>query len=129
MQHRDQRRIGSVAEWADSRLLAEVQTEVVSAPIGVQLSRRDEAHSQIWIPIACCAQEVDLLQDDGDSSEANVAAVTTEPLEAAARTALLRQLPPDSRPAAQAAFAAAGGTDVDAVQTTFEVSTFLSQFG
>ncbi len=71
--------------------------------------------------VASYAQEVDLLQDDGDSPEAPVSAVTTEPLEAAARTALLRQLPPDSRPAAQAASAAAGGADVEAVQTTFEV--------
>ena len=42
-----------------------------------------------------------------------------KPLEAAARTALLRQLPPDSRPAAQAAFAAAGGADVDALANSF----------
>ena len=70
-------------------------------------------------------QEVDLLQDDGDSPEAHGSAVLAKPLEAAARTALLRQLPPDSRPAAQAAFAAAGGADVDAVQTAFEVRTFF----
>ena len=69
-----------------------------------------------------------MLQDDSDSPEAHDSAVPAEPLEAAARTALLRQLPPDSRPAALAAFAAAGGADVDAVQTAFEVCTVF-RFG
>ena len=66
-----------------------------------------------------------MLQDDSDSPEAHGSATSAEPLEAAARTALLRQLPPDLRPAAQAASAAAGGADVDAMQSTLEVRRVL----
>lgn len=66
-------------------------------------------------------QEVDLLQDDNDNPDADGPALSAAPLEPAARTALLRQLPPDARPAADAAVAAAGGADVEALQSAFEV--------
>jgi hypothetical protein len=72
-----------------------------------------------------CAQEVDILQDDSDGADTHASAAPAAPFEAAARTALLGQLPPDLRPSSEAALAATGGADTEALQSALEVGPHL----
>ena len=76
-----------------------------------------------------CVQEEDVLQDDSDGTDVDVSAASAVPLDAAARTALLRQLPPELQSKTQAATAAAGGADVEALQTALEVCPSLWEPG
>ena len=91
------------------------------AAIGVKRHEVTRAWEGCCIGFTRCAQVVDALQDDGDEMDSDASTVPAAPLDAAARMALLRQLPPDARPATEAALTSTGGADTEALQSALEV--------